>query len=109
MLAGVLLVVASAYVLALPFRSHLRETAAVAGTQTQVDCGSALHHRFSDRNGVAARKRARACVNGFAARRYAGGALAVVGLALVFAAARVLPTVQQSSKRQRPPPATEEA
>jgi hypothetical protein len=109
MLAGVLFVAASAYILALPFRSHLRETPAVLGSQTRVECGSALNHRFGDRNRVDASARAHACLSGFATRRYAGGALALVGLALVLVAARALPTVQQSNKTRPPPPAMKQA
>jgi len=109
MIVGVLFLVASTYLLALPFRTHVRASTTEVGAQIQVDCGSALHYRFANRNGISASARAHACLRGLSTRRYASGALVLAGLGLVFAGAFGLPTAQQSHKSQQPPPDEERA
>jgi hypothetical protein len=101
MLAGVLMVVGSFFVIALPFKSHIRLTPTVAGTNARVNCGSVLHHPLDKRNGVTAGERNRACANGFTTRRSSGFALALVGVAIVVVGARALSPMEQNKKRRQ--------
>jgi hypothetical protein len=101
MLAGVLMAIGSFFIIALPFKSHIRLTPTVSGTETQVNCGSVLHHPLDKRNGVTASERARACANGFTMRRFLGFALALVGVAIVVVSARALSSVEQNKKRRQ--------
>jgi hypothetical protein len=100
MLAGLLLVVGSVYVIALPFDSHVGPTPTISGTKSRVSCGSALDPLAKGR-GVTARERARACANGLTTRRLSGFALALMGLTTVVMSARALSPVEQNKKRRQ--------